>query len=222
MDTTKSPEGYNLTKEYMSSQQTSSAVLVCECRSQQGRQCELCIQYGRTKIADSHCMHCCRYCANCGQRGHQMYNTDGTPQCFKLQTCELCGKSGHNEDRCRRHWCETCRYDGKGHQFIGHTSERCRKNQVCEQCGRKGHAIDRCRKCDVCSKFGHTSDRCFNAVCDTCGRRGHITENCEVCEKCGYRTTKGRNHRCKRNERLECKGCGATGSGRCPCWQYMT
>lgn len=198
----------------------------CEqCKDSDNRNCTLCEHKGRTKTATTHCLDCCNYCAHCDRKGHQIYNPDGSFQCFLLQTCEICGKSGHNEDRCRRHWCQTCRTDGKGDNFVGHTTERCRKNHKCNVCGVFGHYDGRCR-CDKCGKTGHTVNQCDrDTLCINCNSLGHSIDRCRACVKCGFYTPKSQEHRCRRqfNEktwRVECTGCGGLGTGKCPCWAY--
>jgi len=203
--------------------------------------CQLCVQKDRDEVSKTHCMICCIYCSFCDRKGHNHYNEDGSIQCFKARTCEICKETGHSADVCRRDWCETCRDDGKGHNFVGHTAERCRKNHKCTVCGRKGHLEDRCKVCEKCGRPGHLEDTCRS--CDTCGQAGHVKEQCDrdkhctICDKYGHSEARCRacqycgfampgkdakwEHKCKRNFDNSCRECGGVGVGKCSCYDYV-
>ena len=195
--------------------------------------CLLCQHHGRE--ATGHCVDCCNYCAGCQRPGHQLYRDDGTIMCFKelakSQVCDICGEKGHLEERCRRDWCKTCRTDGKGHNFVGHTVERCRKHHVCETCGNLGHYPDRCRPkltCEKCNRDGHSTEKCDRDIeCAICLTIGHSASRCRACKYCGHsNTNKKGEHICKRDlVDNSCLNCGGTSKlefpGKCACYDHQ-
>ncbi len=186
--------------------------------------CELCMHKGRDTVQNTHCIDCCGFCSYCDRRGHQLYNDDGTFQCFKKATCGICGEEGHNTDFCRRDWCNVCRTDGLGDNYIGHATERCFKRHVCETCNETGHMENRCPTlaCKKCGNSRHTTDQCEQDVrCNICDQFGHSAKRCRQCNKCGFSIVKDKPHKCRRNEHNECKECGSSGSGICGCLQYL-
>lgn len=199
----------------------------CEAAQQNGlgTVCMLCVQKQRTKIANTHCMNCCRWCSLCDKKGHQAYHEDGSAWCFKLMECAVCGDKGHTEKVCRRHWCQVCRTDGLGDNWVGHATERCYKRHKCEVCEEVGHLESRCPKnaCDECGSQGHRTEQCERDVlCPRCNRYGHSESRCHQCIKCGFGQPKGKPHRCRRNYNGECRECGGKGVGRCDCLDFVS
>jgi hypothetical protein len=193
--------------------------------------CLFCEQMGRSqKISSSHCVYCCNICEHCGRRGHSLYSPDGSYQCRELQVCERCTEKGHLEQTCRRDFCETCRYDGLGHNFVGHTVDHCRKHHVCSICNTLGHLEERCKQshtCSKCERIGHTTIMCDNDVtCTICQKFGHSSKRCHACKTCGFSMpTKNPKdakwvHKCKRDTNGHCKQCGGKGVGKCQCYNY--
>lgn len=189
------------------------------------KHCQLCAQKGREKIQDTHCMNCCGFCPHCDRRGHQLYNEDGSYQCFKMATCDICGEKGHNTDFCRRDWCSVCRTDGLGDNYIGHATERCFKRHLCTTCNEVGHVENRCPtlRCKKCDDARHTTEQCErDMVCEICEQAGHSAKRCRKCAKCGFGIFKDKPHKCRRDEYGQCKECGGKGMGKCACLQYVS
>lgn len=187
--------------------------------------CELCSQKGRDKIQDTHCMNCCGFCPQCDRRGHQLYNDDGSYQCFKMIVCGICGEQGHNTDFCRRDWCSVCRTDGLGDNFVGHATERCYKRHTCTTCNEVGHMENRCPTlaCKNCGNSRHTTEQCEQDVrCDICNQLGHSASRCRRCHQCGFALIKNKPHRCRRDDQGNCKECGGYGIGKCSCYDYLS
>lgn len=203
--------------------------------------CALCEQKGRIKISETHCDTCCKYCEHCDKRGHNMYHPNGDLWCLDLIVCGICEKTGHTDKTCLRDWCETCRSDGLGHNFVGHTVDRCRKHHVCNICSTFGHYEENCRHCSKCDKNTHTTAQCeIDTVCDTCLRVGHSSKRCTACELCGFSIPKtGKSdatakspekssdvkspvHKCKRNpHNNKCLSCDSVGTGKCECHEHV-
>jgi hypothetical protein len=194
------------------------------CTKLETKTCELCEQKGRDKIANTHCMNCCIFCPGCDRKGHQLYNEDGSYQCFKMLICGICTEKGHDEGHCRRDWCTICRSDGLGDNFVGHSEERCFKQHVCQTCNETGHMETRCPTlaCKKCGNARHTTEQCEKDVrCNVCDQFGHSQKRCKKCFTCGFPKIDGKPHRCRRTEYNECKECDSVGTGRCPCVQYL-
>lgn len=188
--------------------------------------CTLCDQKGRA--AKTHCDQCCKYCAVCDKRGHNSHHPDGSVWCLALVVCDVCKTTGHDEAHCRCVWCKTCRTDGRGHNYVGHTDENCRKLHLCTKCNTMGHFEDRCRGvCEKCNRNTHSTDQCErDTLCTVCYKRGHSSKRCNACLLCGFpKPKKGDtswSHKCKRDERTkECKNCGGVGVGKCACYDYV-
>lgn len=199
--------------------------LVCKsCENVEQKNCLLCEQNDRDTVKGNHCVDCCNYCAGCGKRGHQMYNDDGSIQCFKLSVCKNCEEPGHNEEICRRDVCSTCKTDGLGDKWVGHRSLNCYKRHKCEKCSEVGHFENRCptTTCKNCEDPRHTTEQCeLNVRCTVCDQLGHSEKRCRKCNTCGFAQIKDRPHRCRRNEKNECYECGNVGTGRCSCYSYL-
>jgi hypothetical protein len=166
-------------------------------------------------------------CDHCDGKGHTSHHADGSVWCLNLLVCDVCGSSGHDEAHCRRDWCETCRTDGLGHNFVGHTVERCRKHHVCSKCNVLGHLEDRCRTCAKCNRNTHSTDQCeVDVTCVTCNTVGHSEKRCRSCRSCGFRLPSKHDeweHKCKRDKFTHaCVQCDAPGSGKCLCYAHVS
>jgi hypothetical protein len=170
-----------------------------------------------------------KICDHCGVQGHTSIHADGSIWCFKLLLCDVCGSSGHDEAHCRRTWCETCRNDGLGNNFVGHTTDRCFKNQICSLCNASGHLAENCRTCSKCNRNTHSTAQCeVDVTCTICNSVGHSENRCRACFVCGFRLPSKNDdwvHKCKRTNVKgfigECVHCSGVGSGKCDCNNHI-
>lgn len=116
-------------------------------------------------------------CEHCHRKGHRAYLADGSPNCYKLRVCDRCGGNGHSRDMCLRDICETCRVDGLGHIYVGHSTENCRKNHICTKCRGQGHYE---AKCLLCSSCGFRKKIVNGVVTHKCRR-----DQYDDCRSCG-------------------------------------